>query len=542
MSYRMGESHIGNGHTSRGILHIRGLSGTSEMPGLLSLDVNDAGTLTQAYLWKDSNGKLRHSNTLPTDEDSDGTLVADLSDVSGLSVDVINNTGSTIAANALVYISGWDATAGKFEITKAQADDPTTLATLVLDAQLTDGAAGTASITGSATLDTSGGSVDDPVYLSPSSAGVATLTKPTAVGHFAQRVGRVAVKNASGTVQFHLGTTILEKVGSAFLMNGAVTKTQLGTGAVTSGKLSTAAVTASKIASGAVVESKLANDAVVASKIKDSAVVAAKIADNAVGASEIVDSCIIGTKLQSSAVSRAAIADDAIGASQISHGVIAHAHLGINAVENENVANDAIDNAEIADSAVDTSQIADDAIIRANIDDDAVGASEISHAVITHSHIVKSTITDSYLSSDAVARAALGAGAVGASEISHAVIAASHLVSDMNEGMFVIPLDLTAAYAPKLYFPFSATVIKARAFVTTGVTGSSNISVVFKDYADSAMSSGNLSFASGVAAGSEASAVPASNATIKADSHMTISNAGSAATGEVLLTIEYRRI
>jgi len=45
-------------------------------PGLLRLDaVNDAGTITSYYLWVDSNGKLRIYNAIPTDQDSDGTVV-----------------------------------------------------------------------------------------------------------------------------------------------------------------------------------------------------------------------------------------------------------------------------------------------------------------------------------------------------------------------------------------------------------------------------------------------------------------------------------
>jgi len=45
-------------------------------PGLLRLDaVDDNGNVTAYYLWVDSNGKLRIHNAIPTDQDSDGTVV-----------------------------------------------------------------------------------------------------------------------------------------------------------------------------------------------------------------------------------------------------------------------------------------------------------------------------------------------------------------------------------------------------------------------------------------------------------------------------------
>ncbi len=75
MGQLSGERHDGDGKTVRAIRHIQAKP-EANMPALLSLDaVNDSGVITQYYLWVDSNGKLRISNTIPTDQDADGTVV-----------------------------------------------------------------------------------------------------------------------------------------------------------------------------------------------------------------------------------------------------------------------------------------------------------------------------------------------------------------------------------------------------------------------------------------------------------------------------------
>jgi hypothetical protein len=57
------------------ILHITA-SPTAEKPGILALDsVDDDGAITTYFLWVDQNGDLRVGSAIPTDEDSDGTIV-----------------------------------------------------------------------------------------------------------------------------------------------------------------------------------------------------------------------------------------------------------------------------------------------------------------------------------------------------------------------------------------------------------------------------------------------------------------------------------
>lgn len=49
---------------------------TADKPGILRLDaVADDGTVTPYYLWVDSTGDLRIHTSIPTNQDSDGTVV-----------------------------------------------------------------------------------------------------------------------------------------------------------------------------------------------------------------------------------------------------------------------------------------------------------------------------------------------------------------------------------------------------------------------------------------------------------------------------------
>jgi len=75
MTIRHGERHDGDGLTYRAIRHIQGRK-AANYPGILSLDAcSDAGALTQYYIWIDSNGLIRASSTLPTDQDANGSIL-----------------------------------------------------------------------------------------------------------------------------------------------------------------------------------------------------------------------------------------------------------------------------------------------------------------------------------------------------------------------------------------------------------------------------------------------------------------------------------
>ena len=49
----------------------------AEKPSIIALDASVAGVRTTYYLWVDSTGDLRIHTSIPTDEDSDGTVVGD---------------------------------------------------------------------------------------------------------------------------------------------------------------------------------------------------------------------------------------------------------------------------------------------------------------------------------------------------------------------------------------------------------------------------------------------------------------------------------
>ena len=117
-----------------------------------------------------------------------------------------NATGATIAAGALVYVSGWSQTFKRWLVTLADADVIArgNAIFIVRHAILkTQGGVGwkTHRLQG---VDTDAGSVSDPVYLS-ATAGGWTLTAPSVAGGQDQIVGRIAVDSATvGEIEFNL--------------------------------------------------------------------------------------------------------------------------------------------------------------------------------------------------------------------------------------------------------------------------------------------------------------------------------------------------
>ena len=136
-----------------------------------------------------------------------------------LGIPVDNSTGGTLTAGTLVYVSGYDASTSAPQVTKADGDSR--LAEYVLQADIANGAAGYAFrgyTLGS--LDTSGSSVGDPIYLS-ATAGGWTATALTGSAQLSQRVGVVVTSDASsGSVLFDLPGELL-KIGSGQIQSGA---------------------------------------------------------------------------------------------------------------------------------------------------------------------------------------------------------------------------------------------------------------------------------------------------------------------------------
>jgi hypothetical protein len=151
----------------------------------------------------------------------------------GLPVD--NSTGGSLAAGTLVYISGYDASTGAPQITKADADSRQ--AEYILNAAIANGAAGVVYrgyTLGS--LDTSGSSVGDPIYLS-ATAGSWSASALTGAAQISQKVGVVVTSHAStGSIQFLLPGEIL-KIGSGNIQSKSIAVAALADG--TDGELIT---------------------------------------------------------------------------------------------------------------------------------------------------------------------------------------------------------------------------------------------------------------------------------------------------------------
>ena len=124
-----------------------------------------------------------------------------------------NETGGLLAAGTLVYPSGYDSTTDRVLIVKADADDQTKPPMAVLIEAIDNNANGVAYRAAECeNLNTSAGSVGDPVYLS-GTAGAWTLTAPTTGSVW--EVGVISVDHATtGSIKFNC-PGIWEKFGSA---------------------------------------------------------------------------------------------------------------------------------------------------------------------------------------------------------------------------------------------------------------------------------------------------------------------------------------
>lgn len=120
-----------------------------------------------------------------------------------MAIPVVNKTGGSLTKNKVVYISGWDATAGRFTIALADSTDRTKQASGVVTATIANNAngvimSGNVTLTSSG-LDTSLAVVGAPVFYS--SVGVFTLTAPSGATPYDHVVARVMTLAASGTLR-----------------------------------------------------------------------------------------------------------------------------------------------------------------------------------------------------------------------------------------------------------------------------------------------------------------------------------------------------
>lgn len=169
---------------------------------------------------------------------------------------VRNETGSTIAAGSLVYISGWNETEGAFLITKADADAAGRKADFILRDAIATATTGVAykthRLTGQNT--SAANAVGDPVYLD-TTAGGWTLTAPSGADDTVQQVGVVAVDHAStGVIEFFIDEPT--KVGLNELQDAALAASAAGR-AIMADDFFDATTADAKFAAGAIGEDLL---------------------------------------------------------------------------------------------------------------------------------------------------------------------------------------------------------------------------------------------------------------------------------------------
>jgi hypothetical protein len=291
--------------------------------------------------------------------------------VDALSVPVRNETGSDIAANALVYVSGANSD-GEALVALADADDAAKMPAMGFMRETTataeDGRVVLLGHLRDMALPDGTYDVGDELYVS-ATAGAFTKTAPTGASDTVQRVAVVTKvgdddgeafvtgpsidNNVSGTLvglgltaaagkllaNPTAGAAALQEVGleppltyngstkalhiatgdiaTAMIADGAVNATLLATGAVETAAIDANAVTSAKIAAGAVGTTQLAADAVTGAKLADDAVGSEHIADDAVVAAAIADGAVDAARLATNAVTTVKITDANVTAAKL---------------------------------------------------------------------------------------------------------------------------------------------------------------------------------------------------------------------------------
>ncbi len=150
-------------------------------------------------------------------------------------LEVRNETGGALAANDLVYISGWDETNAKPLVTKADADVAGSRAEFVCRGAIANNANGVVfgTFRSAANLNTNAATVGDPVHLSITAAGW-VLTAPAGAGATQQIVGRVAVKSTTvGVIEFNLRDLV--SIGTNEIQDGALAASAAGRALIATG-------------------------------------------------------------------------------------------------------------------------------------------------------------------------------------------------------------------------------------------------------------------------------------------------------------------
>jgi hypothetical protein len=344
--------------------------------------------------------------------------------VDALSVPVRNETGSDIAANALVYVSGANSD-GEALVALADADDAAKMPAMGFMRETTATALnGRVVLLGhlrDMALPDGTYDVGDELYVS-ATAGAFTKTAPTGASDTVQRVAVVTKvgdddgeafvtgpsidNNVSGTL-VGLGLTAAAGKLLANPTAGAAALQEVGleppltyNGSTKALHIATGDIATAMIADGAVNATLLATGAVETAAIDANAVTSAKIAAGAVGTTQLAADAVTGAKIADDAVGSEHLADDAVGSAAIADGAVDTARLGA----------DAVTGAKLADDAVGSEHIADDAVVAAAIADGAVDASRLATNAVTTVKITDANVTAAKLATDAKVSTMLAVG------------------------------------------------------------------------------------------------------------------------------------
>lgn len=199
------------------------------------------------------------------------------------------------------------------------------------------------------------------------------------------------------------------QIGSADLMDGAVTN----------GKIADFAVDHAKIAHGSIGEVHIQEAAINNAMIQDAAISRAKIQDAAINTAKIEDLAVVGAKIDHAAITNVHITDGAITRAKIQDAAIGSAQID-NAV---------IDTAHIADAAITTAKIEDASITTAKIDDLAVTGAKIAEATIDTAHIADAAIGTAQIEVGAITTALIADAAIKSTQIAEGSITDAHIVN-----------------------------------------------------------------------------------------------------------------
>ena len=396
--------------------------------------------------------------------------------VDTLTVQVRNETGSTISQNAVVHISGANSD-GDTLVVLAEADVSGSMPALgVALADIETDTFGRVVLMGvieDVALPSSTFAVGDELYVS-TTAGALTKTAPTG-SDTAQRMGFVTKTGTDDGQAFIVSPSIegggsvsgnltglgltasagqkiigraessagaLQEIGVdstlAFdasattlgVADAGVGSTQLGTAAVTTTKLGGLAVTTEKIADNAVTEAKLLAGSVTGDIINDNSITNQKIVNNTITNISIALGTIGTAQLADDAVTTDKVADAAVCTDQICDDGITQAKVAAGAICTTELCDGGVTTAKIADAAVTADKLADNAVSGVKLANTSVGTSKIASSAITTSELGTDAVTTAKIAAGAVTTTEIGADAVTNAKIADDAIGTEHIADD----------------------------------------------------------------------------------------------------------------